>query len=454
MLEVLRSALSFLVAIGVLVSFHEFGHFWVARRFGVKVLRYAVGFGKPIWQHRGRDGVEYLVGSLPLGGYVKLLDEREGPVAEADLPRAFNRQPVAVRIAVFAAGPAFNFVLAVVFYWVTYMLGVPDLKPLLAAPPSATAAAAAGLAEHDRITALNGEGVQTWSEVRLGVVQAALSGHPVELSVQDAAGHNRQVALPLAHVRVDPQYLFDDLGLSPYEPPLAPVLAEVDASGPAGQAGFKPGDRLLSCNGAPIKSWQEWSTYIAAHPGEALDIEVQRGGQSLHLTVITASVQRDGATIGHVGVGVRRVAADDQLWQDLQVEQRFSPIAAFPQALRETWNMTTLVVRFLYRMVLGDISVKNISGPINIAQTAGYSVSIGLSAFMGFIAFVSLSLGIMNLLPVPILDGGQILYGLVEAVKGSPLSERAQVLGQKVGLTLLVMLMGLAFYNDLARLIG
>ena len=452
MLEVLRSVLSFVVAIGVLVSFHEFGHFWVARRFGVKVLRYAVGFGKPIWRRQGRDGVEYIVGSLPLGGYVKLLDEREGPVAEAELPRAFNRQSVWVRMTVFAAGPAFNFLLAVVFYWITYMVGVPDLKPLLAAPPPATAAAAAGLAEHDRILAVNGRAMQTWSEVRLDLVQATLSGSPVELSVQDAAGGRRQVALPLAHVRVDPQYLFDDLGLSPYEPPLPAVLAKVEAGGPAQQAGFKAGDHVVSCNGEPVKSWQQWSGYVAAHPGEALDIGVQRGDQTLHLTVITASAQRDGKTIGYVGV--ERMAADDQLWQDLQVEQRFSPAAAFPQALRETWDMTTLVVRFLYRMVLGDISVKNISGPINIAQTAGYSVSIGLSAFMGFIAFVSLSLGIMNLLPVPILDGGQILYGLVEAVKGSPLSERAQALGQRVGLTLLMMLMGLAFYNDLARLIG
>ncbi|MBL6749917.1 MAG: RIP metalloprotease RseP [Nevskia sp.] len=454
MLEILRNLFSYILAIGVLVSFHEFGHFWMARRFGVKVLRFSVGFGNPIWRRRGRDGVEYLLGSIPLGGYVKLLDEREGPVAPADLPRAFNRKPVAARIAVFAAGPAFNFLLAVVCYWAMYVIGIPGVKPLLAEPPGGSAAAVAGLHEGDLVTALDDRAVQTWSDLRTRLVKATLGGEPLRLEVRDRAGKLRAVALDSARVSVDPQRLFDDLGLSMYQPPIPPVLGEILPGHPAEQAGFKPGDRLVAAGGAPIASFQEFQRVVSAHPGEVLKVTVERAGARLDLSVIPVRVREDG--VGYVRIGARPAAMADNaaLWHDLQAQQRFGAAAAVPEALRQTWDMSTVVAEFLYRMLLGEISIKNISGPINTAETAGYAVSIGLSAFLGFIAFVSLNLGIFNLLPIPVLDGGQIFYGLVEAAKGSPLSERAQALGQQVGVVLLVLLMGLAFYNDLARHVG
>lgn len=455
MIEFLRSALSFIVAIGVLVSFHEFGHFWVARRFGVKVLRFSVGFGKPIWRRQARDGVEYMIGSVPLGGYVKLLDEREGPVAPAELPRAFNRQPVWARIAVFAAGPAFNFVLAVICYWAVYVVGVPGIKPVLADPPAGSAAAAAGLHQGDRVTALGERTVRTWTDLHTGLLKAVLWDRPLVVTVRDAAGAPRQVKLDSAKVHVDPQLLFADLGLEAYQPPIPPVLGEIRPDTPAQQSGLKSGDRILSINGAAIASFEQLKQVVTSHAGQVLQVEILRGGQKLSLAVIPTQLSDDHGNT-YVGIGARPAAmADyDALWQDLRADQQFNAAAAVPQALQQTWDMSVVVVGFVYHLLLGDISVKNISGPINTAQTAGYAASIGLSAFLGFIAFVSLNLGVFNLLPIPVLDGGQILYGLVEAVKGSPLSERAQALGQQVGVMLLVLLMGLAFYNDLTRHIG
>jgi regulator of sigma E protease len=453
-IEILRNAFSYIFAIGVLVSFHEFGHFWMARRFGVKVLRFSVGFGKPIWSRRARDGVEYVIGSIPLGGYVKLLDEREGPVVAADLPRAFNRKPVAARIAVFAAGPAFNFVLAVVCYWAMYVIGIPGLKPFLAEPPAGSAAAVAGLHEGDRITALDDRAVQTWGELRTHLVQAVLGGEPLRLAVSDRAGGVRTVTLDSDKVHVDPQLLFDDLGLFAYQPPIPPVLGEILPGHPAEEAGFRRGDRIVAAGGARISSFQEFQRAVSAHPGEVLKVTVERAGAPVELAVIPVRERQNGTSFVRIGARPAAMADDAALWQDLQAQQRFSAVAAVPEALRQTWDMSTVVAEFLYRMLLGEISIRNISGPINTAETAGYAVSIGLSAFLGFVAFVSLNLGIFNLLPIPVLDGGQIFYGLVEAAKGSPLSERAQALGQQVGMVLLVLLMGLAFYNDLARHVG
>lgn len=451
MSEFLHDGVSFIVAISILVAFHEFGHFWVARRFGIKVLRYSVGFGKPLWRRVGRDGVDYRIGSIPLGGYVKLLDEREGEVAPADLPRAFNRQPVLVRIAVFFAGPAFNFVLAVVFFWAMYLIGVPSFKSFVAQPAAGTAAAAAQLQDGDRVVAVNGAAVDNWDQLQTDLLQAVLLRHQAALTVQPRQGAVRQVSLDLGKVRSDPQYLFDDLGLSLYEPPVDPVFDRIVPGSPADQAGLKAGDRVLSIDGLPISDFKQLQQSVRQRGGQVVKLEVQRGGERLTIAVIPATLTNEQ---GKSYVGIGAVAANGKLWQDLQTQQRYGPVAAVPMALRQTWDTTVMVVEFVYHMVLGDISIKNISGPINTAQVAGVSASIGLWAFLHFIAVVSLNLGIVNLLPVPLLDGGQILYGLVELVKGSPLSERAQAFGQQVGLTLLVMLMGLAFYNDLARFIG
>jgi regulator of sigma E protease len=453
MIEILRSTAAYIVAVGVLVSFHEFGHFWVARRFGIKVLRFAVGFGKPLWRRTGKDGIEYMIGSIPLGGYVKLLDEREGPVAEPERARAFNRQPVAVRIAVFAAGPLFNFILAVILYWGMFVVGIPGLKPHLGEPPAGSAAAAAGLHSGDRVINVNGREVQTFDDLRESLIGAVLGGAPLRLAVVQADGQTHSVSLDVAKVRVDPQYLFDDLGLEPFQAPVPPVLGSVQPDSPAAQSGFKPGDRVLAADGTPVNTFDDLKHAIAGHAGQVIRIDVQRGGQSLSLEVIPAPRHSNGEAYVGIGIASPNLENDPARRQEL-AEQRYNPLAAVPEALRKTGSDTVLVVEFLYRMVLGEISLKNISGPINTAQVAGISVSIGLSAFLGFLAFVSLNLGIVNLLPVPVLDGGQIMFGLVEAVKGSPLSERAQAFGQQIGIVLMMLLMGLAFYNDFARFMG
>jgi len=454
MLEWLRNAGTFIVAIGLLVSFHEFGHFWMARRFGVRVLRFSVGFGKPLWLKRGRDGVEYAVGAIPLGGYVKLLDEREGPVPPALLAHSFNRQKLGVRLAVYAAGPLFNFLLAVLLYWGMYLVGVPGLKPLLAQPPAGTPASAAGVHAGDRVTALDDAPVPTWGELRTGLVEAALARRAVTLTIVGRDGAARQIVLDTRGVRVDPQYLFDDLGLAPYQPPLPPVIGEVFPGSAAEQAGLKSGDRVLRFNGQPVESFQDLQRDVAAHPGEVITLEVQRGTQTLRLSAIPSRVQADGKTIGRLGAASARVADRQALWQDLYTDVRLAPGAALVAALQQTGQISGLTLRMLYHMVLGDVSVRNVSGPIEIAQVTGVAASAGLEEFLWTLALISVSLGVFNLLPVPVLDGGQILYGLVEAVKGSPLSERAQALGQQIGLTLLALLMGLAFYNDIARLMG
>jgi regulator of sigma E protease len=464
MIELLQSGLHnlvwFVIAIGIMVGFHEFGHFWVARRFGVKVLRFSIGFSfgpfKPLAKWSGRDGVEYQIGSIPLGGYVKLLDEREGPVAESELARAFNRQPVWVRIAVFAAGPAFNFILAVLFFWLMLMVGVPGFKPVLAEPAAGSAAATAGLHEGDRILSLNGRGTTTWDDARAELVRGVLTRSPVTALVQDKAGAQRAVRLELERVRTDPQYLLADLGMNLYMPPIDPVIANVQPGSPADHGGVKPGDRIVQIVGKPVASFQDFKREIVKREGEVVPLQVRRGGEVVALSVIPAKIRDHGYSFVGIGAGVdqSRIAAGADLWQDLQIKQQYGPVDALPAALQQTWDTAVMVVEFVYHMVLGDISTKNISGPINTAQVVGLSASIGLWAFLQIIALVSLNLGIVNLLPIPLLDGGQILYGLVEWVKGSPLSERAQALGQQVGLTFLVLLMGLAFYNDLSRLIG
>jgi regulator of sigma E protease len=450
MLEVAWSIAAFIVALGVLVSFHEFGHFWVARRLGVKVLRFSVGFGRPLWRRTAADGVEYVIAAVPLGGYVKMLDEREGDVAPEEAARAFNRQGVGKRIAIVAAGPLANFLLAIAMYWLVFVWGVPALKPIVAEPPPGSRAAAIGLQARDEVLAVGDRAVPTFAELRLELIERALSGQPVELRIRKADGTQQQRELDLQGVRIDPQFLFDDLGLNQYQPPAPAVLGRILQGSAAEIAGLRPGDRVLSIDGTPIGTFQELYDWVRAHPGAAAALQVRRGEQTLAVTAIIQSEQQGDKTIGRLGAGVD---VPEGVWDNLVTEHRLSVWAAAPAAVAQTWRMSALTLKMLYRMVLGDVSVKNVTGPIQIAQFAGYTASIGLISFLSFIAIMSVSLAVLNLLPVPVLDGGHLLYFFVELVKGSPLSERAQVLGQQVGLTLLVALMGLAFYNDILRLI-
>lgn len=450
MSEFVWSAAAYLVAVGVLVTFHEFGHFWVARRCGVKVLRFSVGFGRPLWSRRARSGVEYVVAAIPLGGYVKMLDEREGEVAPAERALAFNRQSLLKRTAIVAAGPVFNFLLAVIAYWAMYVIGLPDLKPLVAAPPPASAAARAGVTGGDEVLAVGGSKVANWSQLRTALVAHSLDGGRLQLTVRDPSGRERKLAVDLHGVRVDPEYLFGDLGLSPFEPPIPPVLSEVVPGSPAQRAGFEVGDRLLAYDGQRIASWQAWARYVRAHPGATVQLEVERHGTRRRLDVALGHQSAD-PSVGFFGAGVERSA---QLWQSLRADERLGPLQAVPMALTQTWRMSTLTLRLVERIFTGEISLRNIGGPIRTAEVAGFSAQMGVAAFLSFLAFVSVNLGLINLFPVPVLDGGHLLYFLVEAIRGAPLSERAQALGQQLGLTLLALLIGIVFYNDITSLMG
>ncbi|PTU32164.1 RIP metalloprotease RseP [Stenotrophobium rhamnosiphilum] len=448
MLNLVWSVGGFLVAIGILVAFHEFGHYWVARRCGVKVLRFSLGFGKPLWTRTSKDGVEWVVSALPLGGYVKMLDEREGEVPANERHLAFNTQSLGKRALIVAAGPIFNFALAILFYWAVFILGVEGIKPLLAEPPAASIAAKVGLHQGDQVLRIGDVEIATWNKLRTELLSRALEGKPVPVVIKTSGGETRELVIDLAAVRVDPEFLFNDLGFEVFQPEIPALIESVVKGDPADDAGLKTGDLFLSFNGTPVTSWQQWSKWVRAHPGEVAKVQVKRGNETLERNLI---IGHGDQGLGKIGA---RVAVPPELWQDLRAEDRLNPIAAVPAAIRYTGQMSMLTLKMLWRMVLGDVSIKNVSGPIQIAEVAGITAQVGFVPFLAFMAIVSVSLGVLNLLPVPLLDGGHLLYYAVEAVKGSPVSERMMEMGQRLGVTFLVALMGLAFYNDIARLLN
>lgn len=457
MMDLLSSILAFIVAIGILVSFHEFGHFWVARRLGMKVLRFSVGFGKPFARLRGRapDHTEYWLSWIPVGGYVKLLDEREAPVPEAERHRAFNNRPSAHRIAVLLAGPAFNFVFAILAYWILFIGGVPALKPYIGDVTPGSIAAQAGLEAGDEIQSVGGVKTETWEDATLAILDEMLSDGTIPMTVLGANGSTRRVALDiegdLAKLS-EPAALFPGLGIDP-GPVLPAVIGKVVPGTPAAEAGLEPGDRVVAMNGQRVVSFQSWGSLVKQHPGETVTLTIERDGRDMEVPVGVRTVESDGRS--YVGIGVEsstEVPPEVRaLAERLRTEQKYGVGTAFVRGADKTWEMSALTVRMLGRMVVGDVSVRNLSGPISIASYAGESAQAGIGAFLSFLAIVSISLGILNLLPVPILDGGQVLYQVVEWVKGSPLSERAMILGQQVGMWLLIVLMGFVFYNDLTR---
>lgn len=443
---------AFILAIGVLVAVHEFGHFWVARRMGVKVLRYSIGFGNRLWGRVSpRSGTEYRVSAIPLGGYVKMLDEREVEVRADQQHMAFNRKSVWRRMAIVAAGPGINFLFALVAYWFVFMLGVTGMKPVIGEVGSDTPAADAGLASGDRIVAVAGSETANWQAARLAVIDRALGGERLPLTVADDQGGRREVALDLSGVSNEPEQLFSELGLIPYQPDGVPEIAKVFSGSAAVQAGLQSGDHVLAIGGEQVDGPRALVDWVQAHPGERVPVKIERAGRTQTLTVVLEAADQDGAAVGRLGA---RIGVDAGQWESLRTVRRLGPFAAVPAAVSETWSVTSLTVRMLGRMVLGDVSWRNISGPIQIADYAGKTASVGLEAFVNFLALVSVSLAVLNLLPVPVLDGGHLLYYLVELVRGQPLSEQAQAVGQQAGMIALLMLMSLAFYNDIARLFG
>lgn len=439
---------AFIVAIGVLVAVHEYGHFWVARRLGVRVLRFSIGFGPKLWGTT-RKGTEYWIAAIPLGGYVKMLDEREGPVAREERHRAFNRQPPWKRILIVVAGPAVNFIFAIFAYWCVLVMGVPGMQPLLAEPPADTPAYIAGLRGGERVLTLEGREMATWHELRLAVLKRALFDDELNLTVTDEQGTEVEIQLATEGIGLDPRQLFPQLGLLPYRPVVPAVLGEIIQGEAAEAAGMKVGDRITAFNNEEISDWSRLVALIAENPEKEVLLEIERDGRLFEQKIRLGSVVQDEHLRGRLGAGVD---VDPSLWQDLRAEYKPGVFAAMPEAVRRTWDMSVLTLGMLGHMLTGEVSWRNVSGPVQIASYAGQSASIGLDVYLAFLALVSVSLGVLNLLPIPVLDGGHLLYYLVEMLRGRPLSERVQAAGQRLGLVMLGVLMTVALYNDFLHL--
>jgi regulator of sigma E protease len=451
-MDLLHTLFYFIVAISVLVSFHEFGHFWVARKAGVKVLRFSVGFGKILWSYRKHpDATEYVISAIPLGGYVKMVDEREGEVKEADLPYAFNRQSLFARTAIVAAGPLFNLALAVALFWSVLVIGETGIKPILGAVEQGTLAAVAGFVEGDEIVSVNDKVTPTWTEAMSVLVSSALDGEQsIKVAVKNFADQQNTRTLRLTDKDTEnPDVLYQRLGFKPWSPKLQPIIGKVLPDSAALAAGLKQGDLIVSADGTTITDWMQWVAYVKSHPDVAIKLEIERDGVRLPATITPKSVLVGKNTEGKVGASVY---IPEELMKSVSVEYSLSPLAAIPAALETTYYYSVTSLKMMGKMLIGKASVENLSGPISIAQYAGQSATMGLVPFIKYLGLVSVSLGILNLLPIPVLDGGHLLFFAVEGIKGSPVSERVQFFFQQIGIALLVSLMALAMFLDVDRL--
>ena len=446
---ILQKLLWFLVALSVLVVVHELGHYLVARLAGVKVLRFSVGFGKTLFMRRfGRDQTEWAVCALPLGGYVKMLDEREGAVSPAEVHRSFNRATVWRRIAIVLAGPVANFLLAIALYWMLFIHGVPALKPIIDAPPANSPAAIAGLTAGDEIVRVDDNDIQSFQDLGLALLRAGVAGQRVSIGLKDG----RTAQLDTRSMQTDnlEQDILPSLGITRFNPPIPPVVGTVIGGGVAEQAGLRVGDRLLAVQGELLQSWQDWVKRVRTHPGQTLEITFLREGARMTAKLIPTPTQEGGETIGKIGAAPQ---IDEAMMADLLTEVRYGPLDALWQGAKKTWTMSVFTLEMMGRMVMGQLSMKNLSGPLTIADFAGQSAALGWISFVGFLALISVSLGVLNLLPIPLLDGGHLMYYISEVFTGRPVSERVMEVGARVGLTALLLLTSFALYNDLQRLI-
>ncbi|OOY44885.1 RIP metalloprotease RseP, partial [Solemya velum gill symbiont] len=431
---------------------HEFGHFWVARKLGVKVLRFSVGFGSPLWKRTARDGVEYVVAAIPLGGYVKMLDEREGGVDEAELPKAFNRQKLGVRTAIVLAGPLANLIFAIFAYWAIFLSGETGLKPILDEPIPESAAAAAGFRSGDEIVEVGGESANSWERVIYQLVEYAVDGEAAPVSVVGEDGMQRELFLPAESLLVltESQGAVSQIGLVQKLRHIPAVIGEVVTDSPAEAAGFQPGDRVTGVNGKPIQDWHGWSREIRENPGRGLEVEVERNGRLQLLQLIPGEKGSGDSVIGFAGVSY----TDDVDFGRYRSEIHYTPLAALERAAQETWKMSALTLKVIGGMLSGQLSVESLGGPVTIAKAAGDTAEIGIGAFVRFLAMLSVTIGILNLLPIPVLDGGHLVFYLIEFLAGRPLPDSVQARAQGIGMMIMLGIMLLALYVDFGRFFG
>ncbi|WP_299195299.1 sigma E protease regulator RseP [uncultured Amphritea sp.] len=450
-MDIINTVLALIVTLGILVTIHEYGHFWVARRCGVKVLRFSVGFGKPLIRWRDRRDTEFVIAMIPLGGYVSMLDEREADVAPELLDQAFNRKSVLQRIAIVAAGPVVNLLFAVLVYWGMLVSGVEKVVPVIGSITPDSVAEQSGLQPGYEVLSVAGRETHSWDDVNLAL--AAYLGESVVVPVtlrQGANGLRQNYELNLTGWHFDPeaQSPLSALGIQPYRPVYPSVIGQVVEEGAAGKGGLLAGDRVIAVDGRPVSEWIQLVDIVRQSPGKALQFDVERNSQRLTLTITPDAKPEVTATVGYIGAGVAPVEWPAEMLRDV----RYGVIESIGGAFSKTWQMISLTLDSIWKMLEGVLSVKNLSGPITIAKVAGASAASGVEAFAGFLAYLSISLGILNLLPIPMLDGGHLLYYAVELLRGRPVSEKVQMVGLKIGMAILFSLMGVAIFNDLMRL--
>lgn len=454
MLDLIYTIGAFLVAILLLVTVHEFGHYWVARQVGIKVLRFSIGFGNPLFSWYGRkSGTEFAIAPIPLGGYVKMLDEREEPVDPADRHLAFNNQRLWKRTLVVVAGPAANLLFAVLIYWGILMVGETGSIPRVGHVADDSIAAEAGFVPGDLVTRVDDREIRLWSNFWFAMLSAGLSDTDVVVEVIDATGARQSRILTEAQLRrLTPGVGFlSELGLTPATPKVPAVIGEVLPGEPAANAGLRPGDQVVEVDGSPIDHWRDLVNLIQVSPGQTLVLGVERDGQLLQIDVIPTAVLTDSGEQGRIGAGPW---IDDALFAAFETRANHGPVGALDEATYRVWELSAVTLKMLGRMLVGQASLDNLSSPIGIADAAGKTASFGLEPFAKFLALLSISLGLLNLLPIPVLDGGHLVYFAIEGLRGKPLSETAMAVSQRVGLMLILGLMGLAFYVDLSRMLG
>ncbi len=453
-MNLLTTVLAFAFALGALIVVHEYGHYLVARLCNVKVLRFSVGFGRVIWSRRyGRDQTEWAISAFPLGGYVKMLDEREGEVAPQDLARAFNRQSVYRRTLIVAAGPLANFLLAILLYWLIYMHGIPGLSPVIGGVAPGSPAAAAQFAPGDVVTRIGPQAVATWQDARWVLLKHAVEKSVVMLEVRSERNEIATRKLDLSQFEstgLDGDFL-RALGFMRLAPPLPPVIGQVLPGGAAARVGLQANDEIVTINGAAVTRWDQVVSTVSGNAGHELVFAVRRGAAgTLRIAVTPEAVLENGERIGRIGAAAR---IDREALQKYVVEVRYPPVESFGKALERTWDTSVFSLKMLGKMITGEMSLKNLSGPLTIADYAGQSARVGWLSYLMFLALISISLGVLNLLPIPLLDGGHLMYYMIEILKGSPVSDQVIELGQRVGMAVLFMLMSFALYNDINRLI-